>query len=395
MHKCDRFTKTGSGQRWGKFNRTRFVQGGGEKFVAIASLYNWKEGGYYTNEYFVGTITDSTKFVLEYRGLLDYGQYYAARTGSASQLRSDRRVLFGATGWHNPQGFDGSCKSQYHLIPRDVSLDPLGRLSFSPLPEIATLHKPGSRTALSLRGGDDTGSPLATAANGSMLELQLNCSGAPTAASGGGGGGVVGVNVLANDGMGSFTTVGYNYSSGRLFVDQSKTCCADVSQARGTAKPQLLQTAPLHNSTAGEGIQLYLLRSILVKRLKFRLSGSARKSQKRFRDTPTFKIQAVLARIQPFQRSNERSERGDHPVRLSGSHTNIDRSRYVLLDHALIEAFANRRAALSSWVGQIMWHDAPSPGERRTFVLPAPAGVECTFQSWELLPLLPPNPGPQ
>eukprot|EP01046_Picozoa_sp_COSAG06_P053176 COSAG06_NODE_9130_length_1978_cov_4.634912_3_plen_275_part_00 len=69
-------------------------------------------------------------------------------------------------------------------------------------------------------------------------------------------------------------------------------------------------------------------RNISVKRLKFRLSGSARKSQKRFRDTPTFKIQAVLARIQPFQRSNERSERGDHPVRLSGSHTNIDRSRY-------------------------------------------------------------------
>ena len=68
--------------------------------------------------------------------------------------------------------------------------------------------------------------------------------------------------------------------------------------------------------------------NIGVKRLKFRLSGSARKSQKRFRDTPTFKIQAVLARIQPFQRSNERSERGDHPVRLSGFHTNVDRSRY-------------------------------------------------------------------
>ena len=45
-----------------------------------------------------------------------------------------------------------------------------------------------------------------------------------------------------------------------------------------------------------------------------------------------FKFQAVLARIQPFQRSNERSERGDHPVRLSGSHTNIDRSRYSLYD---------------------------------------------------------------
>jgi hypothetical protein len=54
--------------------------------------------------------------------------------------------------------------------------------------------------------------------------------------------------------------------------------------------------------------------NISVKRLKFRLSGSARKSQKRFRDTPMFNFQAVLARIQPFQRSNERSERGDHSV---------------------------------------------------------------------------------
>jgi hypothetical protein len=134
----------------------------------------WTKGGYYTNEFFLGTITDSTKFVLEYRGLLDYGQYYAARTGAASQLRSDRRVLFGATGWHNPKGFDGLCKSQYHLIPRDVSLDPQGRVTFSPLPEIATLRKPGSRTALSLTGGDDrVSSPLATAANGSMLELQV------------------------------------------------------------------------------------------------------------------------------------------------------------------------------------------------------------------------------
>jgi hypothetical protein len=139
--------------------------------------------------------------------------------------------------------------------------------------------------------------------------VQLNCSGTPTA-----DGGVVGVNVLANDGMGSFTTVGDNYSSGRLFVDQSKACCADAtssgSQVEGAAKPKLLQTAPLHNSTEGEGIQLYML-----------------------------------------------------------------------LDYALIEAFANRRAVLSSWVGQIMWHDAPSPDERQTFVLPAPAGVECTFQS--------------
>jgi hypothetical protein len=49
---------------------------------------------------------------------------------------------------------------------------------------------------------------------------------------------------------------------------------------------------------------------------------SARKSQKRFRDTPMFKFLAVFVRIEPFQRSNERSEWGDNPVWLSGSHTN-------------------------------------------------------------------------
>ena len=38
------------------------------------------------------------------RGLLDYGQYYAARTGSEVQAPDGRRVLFSATGWHYPPG---------------------------------------------------------------------------------------------------------------------------------------------------------------------------------------------------------------------------------------------------------------------------------------------------
>jgi hypothetical protein len=54
--------------------------------------------------------------------------------------------------------------------------------------------------------------------------------------------------------------------------------------------------------------------NISVKRLKFRLSGSARKSQKRFQDTQMLKFLAVFVRIEPFQRSNERSEWGDHPA---------------------------------------------------------------------------------
>jgi hypothetical protein len=49
---------------------------------------------------------------------------------------------------------------------------------------------------------------------------------------------------------------------------------------------------------------------IAPKRLKLRLSGSARKSQKRFRDTPMFKFPAVLARTQPFL-SRSVEKRGD------------------------------------------------------------------------------------
>ena len=68
--------------------------------------------------------------------------------------------------------------------------------------------------------------------------------------------------------------------------------------------------------------------SISVKRLKLRLSGSARKSQKRFRDTPRFKFQAVLARTQPFPpRSAEK--RGDQSrFKSLGLRTNVGRSRY-------------------------------------------------------------------
>ena len=67
------------------------------------------------------------------------------------------------------------------------------------------------------------------------------------------------------------------------------------------------------------GVELYTIDSALhtanciiiaPKRLKLRLSGSARKSQKRFRDTPRFKFQAVLARTQPFL-SRSVEKRGD------------------------------------------------------------------------------------
>ena len=68
------------------------------QFVAITSLYNWKAGGYFVNSYFIGRIV-ANNFIVEARGPLDYGQYYAARTGSVDrQSASARRVIFSATG---------------------------------------------------------------------------------------------------------------------------------------------------------------------------------------------------------------------------------------------------------------------------------------------------------
>ncbi len=196
----------------------------GDKYMAIASLYNWGAGGYFTNEWFLGTITNN-KFAVEDRGLLDYGQYYAARTGSEVQAPDGRRVLFSATGWHNPPGM-GACKTQLHLIPRDIKLDGKGRVTFNPIPEVAaTLRKPGT-FQLSDGTTDNYG---ATTVKGSSLELHLNCSGTASA-------GTVGLQILAHSDKRKYTTVGYDYAAKYLFVDHSNS---------GTMTSTIKQVAPL------------------------------------------------------------------------------------------------------------------------------------------------------
>ena len=110
-----------------------FPLGSTGKYVAIASLYNWHAGGYYTNEWFLGTIANSTRFVLEDRGLLDYGQYYAARTGTAMQDPLGRRVLFSvSTRQHVPPNTQTQTHSHTHTRAR-------AHLFFSLLPTAACL----------------------------------------------------------------------------------------------------------------------------------------------------------------------------------------------------------------------------------------------------------------
>jgi sucrose-6-phosphate hydrolase SacC (GH32 family) len=211
------------------------------------------------NEYWVGDIVDSKTFAPTSRGVLDFGMYYAARTGStatASLDGTERRVIFGATGWAPPRSLPGCqphSSMQIEMMPRDLGVDAKGRLTISPIPELATLRKPGSRTSAWLDSQQPA--PSAAAAKGSLLDLRMSCKGRPTGASD-----AVAMNVLVGPGGTTFTTIGYNYSSSQLFIDhrQSSSQCPD----RVTCGPDaIVQTAPLQGGglDAGEPVELTVL----------------------------------------------------------------------------------------------------------------------------------------
>jgi hypothetical protein len=90
---------------------------------------------YQNNEYWVGDIVDSRTFAPTSRGILDFGMLYAARTGSSATSSLDgteRRVIFGATGWAPPRSLPGCqphTSMQIELLPRDLGIDAKGRLT--------------------------------------------------------------------------------------------------------------------------------------------------------------------------------------------------------------------------------------------------------------------------
>eukprot|EP00041_Stephanoeca_diplocostata_P025899 m.689277 g.689277 ORF g.689277 m.689277 type:complete len:118 (+) comp22846_c0_seq29:89-442(+) len=74
-----------------------FPLGPDGKWVLIGSLYK-------TNQWWVGTVTgDPPRFTPENVGIVDYGNGYAAKTGTSMvQSGTSRRVVFGFTGWKEP-----------------------------------------------------------------------------------------------------------------------------------------------------------------------------------------------------------------------------------------------------------------------------------------------------
>ena len=146
---------------------------------------------------------------------------------------------------------------QIEMLPRDLGVDAKGRLTISPIPELATLRKPGSHTSTWLHSSD-TGQPAPMAdgaATGSLLDLRMTCEGQPSGASD-----TVAMNVLVGPGGATFTTIGYNYSSSQLFIDHrhSSTQCPD----RVTCGPDaIVQTAPLQGGglDVGEPVELTVM----------------------------------------------------------------------------------------------------------------------------------------
>lgn len=265
----------------------------------------------------------------EDRGPLDYGQYYAARTGSgAVQSGTNRRVLFSATGWHNPPGWPNppQCKTQMHLIPRDLLLDAQGRLTFNPIPELATLRESGPGVGgtapqwmqllptshLPPRSAQPTPAAAAAATaplalqGGSSVELRMNCSGRAST-------GQVGFDLLSEADHTKFVKVVYDYAAVELQVDHTNG---------GGADKAITQTAPLRgglDSKGGEGVELV-----------------------------------------------------------------------VLLDGALIEVFLNRRAVISSFSTHVFAAgSSTAPASRSNFALSPPAGVTCSVAAWSMKKLPP------
>lgn len=292
---------------------------------------------YQNNEYWVGDIVDSRTFAPTSRGILDFGMLYAARTGSSATSSLDgteRRVIFGATGWAPPRSLPGCqphTSMQIELLPRDLGIDAKGRLTISPIPELVTLRKPGGRQTSawlpSANSGDQLSAPVAhgSAATGSLLDLRMTCEGRPRSGAGAAGSqssrDTVAMHVLVAAGGASFTAIGYNYSSSQLFIDHrhSSTRCPD----RVICGPgAIVQTAPLQGGGLDEG----------------------------------------------------------EPVELR-----------VMLDGGLVEAYLNKRTVMSVWVVEVMNQTAAAhtPPSRTAAALTPPPGVTCHWESHELQALSP------
>ena len=158
-------------------------------------------------------------------GLVDYGNMFAAKTGTAEQQSgTSRRVLFAFPGWTQTTKPKSAPKCLH--LPRDLLPGADGQMRIAPIPEMEVLRRKAG-TASELAGG-------------TQVEVRLACASAAS--------GTVGVDVLATGDGSQRTRVSYDYARHMLVVDQSASCGA----APGAG---VVQTAPVALAQ-GEQVEL-------------------------------------------------------------------------------------------------------------------------------------------
>jgi sucrose-6-phosphate hydrolase SacC (GH32 family) len=212
-----------------------FPLGGNNTWVLLGSLYK-------TNQWWVGTLSGNPpRFTPQRVGILDYGQGYAAKTGSTMvQGPGTRRVMFSFTGWQAPTNAPGC--GRIVVMPRELGVRG-STLTIAPVNETALLRIPGSVVRLTT-----VGEPTA---KGSQIEVRMTCTGMRVAFSSGATG-KVGVRTLATADGKAYTEIGYDMNKQVLYADHTH-CCA--------ASNAIVQRAPLRvgdMASGGDSLEISL-----------------------------------------------------------------------------------------------------------------------------------------
>jgi sucrose-6-phosphate hydrolase SacC (GH32 family) len=208
-----------------------------EKVVVLASLQFDGPWQGTSTSFFVGSI-DSTgrHFTAESEGLIDYGQFYAGRTGtSVAAAPGDRRVLFGFSGYPSPtqpkvcQTLPNAYHGMYHVFPRELSLKD-GRLNLAPVEELKTLH-----TVHQAKGIAITGPSSSSLATGSQLDVIMSCEWGDTPPTTGD----LTLSIFEDTEVNESLLIGYDFSGQQLFVDHRFIGNATIKQTAPLARARL------------------------------------------------------------------------------------------------------------------------------------------------------------
>ena len=222
------------------------------------------------NQWWTGSLAGTPpRFTPNNVGLLDFGNGYAAKSGSTLvQTSSSRRVVFGFTGWNEPtapqgsklqsvqadgeMGRDGAVSAgggwgrsqpgcgRYLVLPRELTVQEGAGVQINPVPETRVLRVAGSAVHgvigdLNRNRNGPTAGPTAgptsklVLATGAQVEVEVTCNRT-------GGAwprvGKVAVRTLGSADGKHYTEVGWDFShqaNGTAFYVDHTHCCRNAS----------------------------------------------------------------------------------------------------------------------------------------------------------------------